>query len=297
MSAPFSWDLVPAFLALAEELQFARAAQRLGISRQALSRRIARLEAQVGSPVVVRSTRRVDLTPAGIVLRDRAVPIVAAIDEMVDQVRRVGADRPLSVGISTDLIPPWTTETAAWVNGRGTPAVLHRRPAAEAIGLLRAGSLDLVLLVGELTAGLPSAVVGHEPSLVVFPAAHPAARQSAIRVGDLRDLPVAVSDTGEERYRRARVEQLQGDPGLPYVLAPLIGTIVPGLLDTARRRGAVAIVLARGLDQLDTSGLAALPMDPPFHFPVTLVAREDLPEEPFRGLADHLLSIPPADDD
>jgi DNA-binding transcriptional LysR family regulator len=292
MSVRLRWDLVATFLVLTEELQFGASADRLGISRQTLARRIEQLEAHIDTALVAHSTRRVELTSAGTVLRDHAIPIAAAMDHMVAQVRQVGAARPLSVGISTDLTAPWTTQVEAWVSGRAAPAALERRLSEEALGLVRAGSLDLVLLAGELLSDPHSIVVGHEPTLVLFPDTHPAARQDAIRTGDLRDLVVAVSDAGTIEHHRAMVEQLHGDPDLPYVLAPRIGTIVPGLARTAREHGAAAVALACGVERTDTTGLAALPMDPPLLLPVALVARADLPDEPFRSLADHLLSVP-----
>jgi DNA-binding transcriptional LysR family regulator len=287
-----TWDLVATFLVLAEELHFGRAAERLRISRQTLSRRIDRLEAQADAQLVVRSTRRVELTPAGMVLRDHAALIAEAMDDMTEQVELVRADRPLSVGLSTDLTAPWTTGVETWVGRRGTPAVVERRATGEVVPLVRAGRLDLVLLVGELPNEPHSIVVGHEPAVVVFPDTHPASSQRSIQAGDLRDLVVAVSDAGPIEHHRAMVEQLHDDPDLPYVLAPPVGTVLPGLVHAARQHGAATVVLARGVERADTTGLTALPMDPPFSFAVTLIARPGLPPELLRSLADHLLDLP-----
>jgi DNA-binding transcriptional LysR family regulator len=52
-------------VALADELHFARAAERLGMSRQSLSNRIRAIESELGHPLFARTTRRVGLTPAG----------------------------------------------------------------------------------------------------------------------------------------------------------------------------------------------------------------------------------------
>ena len=81
------------------------------------------------SRLIQRSTRRVDLTAAGAVLREHAVPIAEAMGQMAEQVRQVNSNRPLSVGISTDLTAPWTTLVEGWINARGAPAVLERRPS------------------------------------------------------------------------------------------------------------------------------------------------------------------------
>lgn len=62
-------ESVQSFLVLAEELHFARAAQRLGITAGGLSRRIAQLEQRLGARLLARTTGSVELTPAGERLR------------------------------------------------------------------------------------------------------------------------------------------------------------------------------------------------------------------------------------
>jgi DNA-binding transcriptional LysR family regulator len=67
-----SIDALKAFVVLAEELHFGRAARRLHVSQPALSKQIKRLEAEIGGPLFVRTTGHVELTPAGDALRERA---------------------------------------------------------------------------------------------------------------------------------------------------------------------------------------------------------------------------------
>ena len=88
------------FLAVAHELHFGRAAARLYVAQQALSRDIARLERELGVPLFVRSTRRVALTAEGERLVPRAAEFLALHDRILDEMR--GSDQPLMVDALRD---------------------------------------------------------------------------------------------------------------------------------------------------------------------------------------------------
>jgi len=75
------------FVAVGEELHFSRASARLNLAQSALSSQIRQLEAEVGGPLFVRSTRRVELTPAGEALLTDAREILAAADGALTRCR------------------------------------------------------------------------------------------------------------------------------------------------------------------------------------------------------------------
>ena len=81
-----------AFVAVAEELNFGRAATRLFVSQPALSRQIRSLERLVGCDLLRRSTHRVELTLAGDALLDRARRLLTDLDDAVFATRSVGGD-------------------------------------------------------------------------------------------------------------------------------------------------------------------------------------------------------------
>ena len=81
-----------AFIAVAEELNFSRAAARLYLSQPALSRQVRALERSVGYQLLRRSTHRVELTLAGDALLDRARRVLAALDEAVAAAQSVGGE-------------------------------------------------------------------------------------------------------------------------------------------------------------------------------------------------------------
>jgi DNA-binding transcriptional LysR family regulator len=79
------------FVAVAEELHFGRAADRLHMSQSPLSRAIRELERELGVVLFVRTTRRVELTPAGAALLERARRALSEVDLAVDEARgRIG---------------------------------------------------------------------------------------------------------------------------------------------------------------------------------------------------------------
>jgi DNA-binding transcriptional LysR family regulator len=74
-----------ALATLAEELNFTRAARRLGVAQPALSARISRMERRLGRKLVERSTRSVRLTDAGLELLQRAAPMLAELERQLSR--------------------------------------------------------------------------------------------------------------------------------------------------------------------------------------------------------------------
>lgn len=79
------------FIAVAEERHFGRAAQRLHMAQPPLSQQIRQLEEQLGTPLLIRTTRKVELTPAGQVLLDRGRLLLEEIRALESDVQQVGA--------------------------------------------------------------------------------------------------------------------------------------------------------------------------------------------------------------
>ena len=178
------------FVAVAEELNFTRAAGRLFLAQQALSSSIRQLEGEVGQRLFVRDTRRVALTPAGETLLPRARRMLALADEAVAAVRDGAADRGvLRVDISSSNL-----ETGALVLRRlraDRPDVeVRQRELGVPRGLaaLRDGELDVLL--GDAAAASDEVAVAplrQEEVQVVLAAGHPCAREAAVPVGALAD--------------------------------------------------------------------------------------------------------------
>ena len=112
MAGELDLRLLREFVVVAEELHFTRAAARLYLAQQALSRDIARLERQLGVPLFTRTTRRVALTAEGERLLERARELLALHDQTLQELRGPGEPRPLLVDLLAEGHTPTRCCTA-----------------------------------------------------------------------------------------------------------------------------------------------------------------------------------------
>ena len=152
------------FIAVAEELHFGRAAERLNMAQPPLSQAIRRLEAELGVTLLHRSTRRVDLTDAGRAYLVRARKILGEVDEAAHEARRVaaGAVGHSAIGgggaATASQLPASSRGRAMELPG-GDVSFRGEMLAPDQATALRTGEIDLALLRP------PSA----DPSLTVLP--------------------------------------------------------------------------------------------------------------------------------
>ena len=175
---PIELRQLRAFVAVAEERHFGRAAERLHIAQPPLSQTIRRLEAELGAPLLYRTTRRVDLAPAGEVLLARAKPILAAVEAAEEDARRAarGEYGRLSIGFTGSatysLLPSLATTLRAHLPGVELELHGEMLTPAQVAGLLD-GTLDLGLLRPPVDEpDLSLAPVRREPFVAVLPRAH-----------------------------------------------------------------------------------------------------------------------------
>lgn len=180
-----------AFVAVADELHFGRAAQRLYIGQPTLSELIKRLERELGTPLFTRTTRRVVPTEAGVELLGRAKAILEDVAGARAAVQRLvgGEAGTVRLAITPPVAPVLAPHLAA-AFAREAPdvdLVIRRMWLPELQRSIPDGHADVAITCGILpdAPALINEVFCAEPLLVGLRDSHPLAGQAAVRLADL----------------------------------------------------------------------------------------------------------------
>ncbi|GGO34549.1 LysR family transcriptional regulator [Deinococcus humi] len=182
------------FVALAEEEHFGRAAERVFVVQQALSNSVRNLEEEVGVPLVLRTTRRVQLTPAGQEFLVGARETLALASQTVERARRAarGEVGRLTVGFVSGLAFGGLPEIVRRFRELypNVSVDLRELTAQEQEAGLRGGVLDVGLMLLPVRApNLDSRPLWRQPLVAALPAGHPLARKRRLKISDLAPEP------------------------------------------------------------------------------------------------------------
>ncbi len=252
------------FAAVAEELHFGRAADRLHISQPPLSQQIRLLERELDTTLFDRSTRRVTLTDAGKFLYPEAVRLLAAadgVDRLMEQ-RRHGQTGTLRVGFvdsaAYEVMPRVLAEYR-----RRRPRVdfeLHTLSSDEQVEALRAGRIDLG--IGRAVADpahVESTLVMHERLLLAVGSSHRLAEPSPACLRDLSGEPIIGFDRTVSPSLHAVLAGMLAIGGVAY--DPMIeATEYTTILGFVAAGEGVAIVPA-GVQTFRPPGLVYVPLE------------------------------------
>jgi DNA-binding transcriptional LysR family regulator len=280
MAGELDLRLLRHFVAVAEELHFTRAAARLYLAQQALSRDIARLERQLGVPLFTRTTRRVALTAEGERLLVRARELLALHDQTLHELG--GHHRPLLV----DLLAEGHTPV------RVVHAARQRVPNVELVGrfhgglgaalhLLLAGGLDVAFGRSEgLGRPFPDQqlcrrLVRLEPLALLLPREDPLAALDAVAMEALRGTQVDVSAGNEQAPEwvdlgMRLLAAIGAEPSPPHPHAE-------GLEETVRHLHAEGLPILTLLERPVAPGVVVRPLTEPVPlYPWTMVFHRGL---------------------
>ncbi|OZM72253.1 LysR family transcriptional regulator [Amycolatopsis antarctica] len=181
------------FLAIAEERNVTRAAARLHVGQPALSRTLAQLERHLGVRLVDRSTRHLELTPAGLAFRERAAAAVTSVDRALDPV--LLGRLPLRLGHAWAALGRDTVALQrSWEREHPDIPLRLLRIDERAAGLTT-GEVDVALLRGAHPEhpGVRRETLTSEPRMAVLAADHALAERDELELADLRTQAIAMN--------------------------------------------------------------------------------------------------------
>ena len=191
---PFELRHLVYFHEVARHLHFRKAGEALALAQPALSRQIAQLEKSLGTPLFIRSRRRVELTPAGRALAERIEPLLRTLKRLPDDVRAVaegeiGHVRVAFTGLAMATVLPKILREFH----RQHPGIrleLTESPTSAQLIALQAGDIACGFFHPDApTAGLRTKLLLREHNGVLLPAAHPFAKRPGLRLRDLATTP------------------------------------------------------------------------------------------------------------
>jgi DNA-binding transcriptional LysR family regulator len=174
------------FVAVAEELHFGRAAERLGITQPPLSRAIGRLERRMGVQLLTRTSRRVVLTAAGAEFLAESRKALTAVDIAVSRARRsvrshrlvVAARQGAGSGLLAKVVRAYRRQ-----QGAAEVEVVFTR---DQVGLVRNGTADIALMCGHVPLdGLEFSELAEAQTVVLLPLDHSLAAKPAVSIADV----------------------------------------------------------------------------------------------------------------
>lgn len=268
-----------AFVTVARELHFGRAANVLHLGQPTLSEMIRRLERELGTALFTRTTRRVALTAAGEELLPRASDILERVADAATAVRLIerGEGGTVHIGITPPVAPVLMPHLQALCETYlvGVELDVHRMWLPALTSAVAAGTVDVAITCGLLpeSSGVVNHVLCAEPLLVALRPDHRLAGQDSVAVTDLADDVLGVPDPGlfpawELAVRQALADH-HVDPPTAILSAPDLGAA-----QWADQVEVDWVLLVSSLSK-DHSPTLTRPASPPAYVPYTLQCCEN----------------------
>lgn len=269
----FDLNQIRCFVAVAEELHFGRAAERLNMTQPPLSRQVQILERILDVALFERTSRSVQLTPAGRSFLPEARHLLKLAGNAALVAKRVAAGKAGSIRIGftaasaysflPDLVAACRTQLP------DVDLALKEMVSGEQLEALGAGEIDAALLRPPVpAAGMGFFRVASEQLLAAVPEAHPLAAKDTLTLDDFIEVPLIMYDPYQARYFHDLVAELFSGAGfLPRPVQHL--TQVHSILALVRSGLGLALV-PEAARNLHATGVMLRPVAPRAPRPVEL---------------------------
>lgn len=254
-----------AFLALARELHFGRAGQRLHVSQSRVSQLIRALESRVGAPLVERTSRRVRLTPLGEGFLADLDPAYDLLRRAVDDVRAAarGVAASLRVGFQGAVDGHLADALTLFGERRPDCAVeLVEIPLADPFGALHRREVDAAVVL--LPVREPDLVVGpvfsRNPHTLAVSARHPFSARAAVSAEELAGCAVIGVHATAPGYWRDVHAPTRTPGGRAVPAGPAVHTLQEGLSLVAANRGAMLLCRATAVHHAHRRSVVFVPV-------------------------------------
>jgi DNA-binding transcriptional LysR family regulator len=269
------------FVAVAEELHFRRAAERLYVAQPAVSEQIRKLEAELGVRLFDRTQRSVSLTVPGAALLDEARRVLRQADVAV-QVARNARDRQagrLRVGYLHDALPRTVPDALAQFRAStpGVDVVLESGRPLQLIADVREERLDVAVVCLPAPVGdLRVTSLGMDPVVAAVPAADALSRRDALTPAQIDgEQVVMVPRAANPAFHDSVIACWRdADVSVDTVEAPE-PTVEHVLLSAAAGSG-IGLLLASAADRHTMPGMRFLPLVPAPACELAMITRPEL---------------------
>lgn len=234
-------DTVQTFLALAQELNYRRTAERLNLDQSALTRRIQKLEQGLGFRLLDRTTREVSLTQAGQRFFEDNSHLMRAYDDAVQAARRIsegkaGLLRVAYMAFAATELMPTAMARFRQMHPHIDVKLQYIRTQGQKIALAN-GEIDIGYMIGPFDhPDFQTLQLSSEPLYVVTPRNHALLLRPRITPADLADQSLILGDMREWEEYRWRLNDLFSSEGIALRVTleasntlALLGLVAAGL--------------------------------------------------------------------